>query len=1201
MDFNNEPYYDDFEASNGAKENNYMRILFRPGYAVQARELTQIQSILQNQLKNFGNHIFKNGSPVYGGHITVDSTAKYIKLQPAYNGVDIDIDQFTDKVVLNYTQTETVKKRARVVALYDSVTNPTLIVRYLRGTEFDDNETIQTPDEAYAVTATTDSGGNCSVANIDEGVFYVDGYFVYVSPQTIVLDPYGISPSYRIGLEISDDIIDESLDTNLLDPAQSSFNYQAPGAHRYQFALNLSKRALDSIDDAKFFELLRVVDGVVTKRVSYPIYSEIDKALARRASDASGDFVVSNFPIKITANSADLTGNTVNVELEAGKAYIGGYEYESAGVQKLILNKARTKANVADYDLSLEYDNYLFANNFNSSSSGIFDITSLPVLDLHCVPSANINTASSSAYYRSYMGSVRVMNFDHDTSSNYILSINDLNVISNTVTIAVGDATSQANNFKFPNGYSDLTNAYANVSIKIIDGPGDTEGSEREIVDYNPSNRIATLDKELPTSLGAGNVVSLIFKTKDIESVVQPTTSKTSLYNSMDISADSRYGTYNYTQVIDPDINSLIFPLPETAISNTDFTNIDYYHKFQGTTSTVGDSKTISPPEVGQTYFYGTDGQNLSTTTANDHLIVVVTANTAGSPYAIGTPVTFNKVYGSFTPTVTKVNDTQLTINFDSTNAGTSGVTSFSYIISVKSSSIAQNLRSKTVYPVTEITELRSTDSASLTGTGIVDYNGRRIDTANGFVWFTDYSKINQTPNLTDNLYVPDVYKIVKVIDSGNPSLNPDSTHSIDITNRYYLDSGQTLAYYDHSKLKLKPGASGPKGRIVVLMEYYKHNPTQSGYFNAESYPAEHYASNMIPIFRSSTGVEYNLRDCFDLRPSRGIGSITTWNGTANPLPEDPMELSYAYYVPRIDKVVVSQEKGVYIVSGVPSKVPVPPAIPSNSLELYKLNIPAYTDNISKIGIVQAKNRRYTMKDIGVLESRIEDLEYYTALSISERNAKNKSLLYSNQQTEKDKYGILVDNFTDFSKADIQSPDFLASIEFNRLAPYAKINNLNMEVSYFDSGLVRVNNNTVTLPYTETPAVQQLSATANTAIQGYTYGMFTGALTLVPESDEWFSDKFQSEYLGELYPPQIAGQTYVSAAQVAVAEDKPAIEGYTPLTILNLQNQQSVTSTINGSSGTGTLTSTTTSTSGSLVGGTAGTSTGGTFTPFAPF
>ena len=76
MEFNVNPYYDDFEATNGPRDNNYMRILFKPGYAVQARELTQIQSIIQNQIKQFGNHIFKDGSPVSGGHLSLDTNIK---------------------------------------------------------------------------------------------------------------------------------------------------------------------------------------------------------------------------------------------------------------------------------------------------------------------------------------------------------------------------------------------------------------------------------------------------------------------------------------------------------------------------------------------------------------------------------------------------------------------------------------------------------------------------------------------------------------------------------------------------------------------------------------------------------------------------------------------------------------------------------------------------------------------------------------------------------------------------------------------------------------------------------------------------------------------------------------------------------------------------------------------------------------------
>ena len=72
--FNTDPYYDDFN-----EEKKFLRIMFRPGYGVQARELTQIQTILQNQIERFGNHVFEEGSIVTGGKITVNSL-KYARV-----------------------------------------------------------------------------------------------------------------------------------------------------------------------------------------------------------------------------------------------------------------------------------------------------------------------------------------------------------------------------------------------------------------------------------------------------------------------------------------------------------------------------------------------------------------------------------------------------------------------------------------------------------------------------------------------------------------------------------------------------------------------------------------------------------------------------------------------------------------------------------------------------------------------------------------------------------------------------------------------------------------------------------------------------------------------------------------------------------------------------------------------------------------
>ena len=57
---------------------NFYKILFKPGYPVQARELTGLQSLLQNQVESFGKHIFKEGSMVIPGNIELD---KHIFLQ----------------------------------------------------------------------------------------------------------------------------------------------------------------------------------------------------------------------------------------------------------------------------------------------------------------------------------------------------------------------------------------------------------------------------------------------------------------------------------------------------------------------------------------------------------------------------------------------------------------------------------------------------------------------------------------------------------------------------------------------------------------------------------------------------------------------------------------------------------------------------------------------------------------------------------------------------------------------------------------------------------------------------------------------------------------------------------------------------------------------------------------------------------------
>ena len=79
------PYFDDFNS-----DNSYYKVLFKPGYPVQARELTTMQSMLQNQIEQFGNHTFKEGSVVIPGQLSYRNDLNYVKLENVFQGIPVE-------------------------------------------------------------------------------------------------------------------------------------------------------------------------------------------------------------------------------------------------------------------------------------------------------------------------------------------------------------------------------------------------------------------------------------------------------------------------------------------------------------------------------------------------------------------------------------------------------------------------------------------------------------------------------------------------------------------------------------------------------------------------------------------------------------------------------------------------------------------------------------------------------------------------------------------------------------------------------------------------------------------------------------------------------------------------------------------------------------------------------------------------------
>jgi hypothetical protein len=307
------------------------------------------------------------------------------------------------------------------------------------------------------------------------------------------------------------------------------------------------------------------------------------------------------------------------------------------------------------------------------------------------------------------------------------------------------------------------------------------------------------------------------------------------------------------------------------------------------------------------------------------------------------------------------------------------------------------------------------------------------------------------TPGQTQSLYLSDVKRIVKIIDTRAENTVPTVamlTNSLyDVTNRYTFDNGQRDSYYDHASITLRPGATKPIGNILVLLDYYKHTGGD-GYFSKMSYidnssSPEDYKE--IPSHTSKYGATYELRDCLDFRPARRNAQTnfefrysypgSTRIGVLQPVDLSTFVCDYSFYLGRKDKLVLTKDKSLQIVEGSPSINPLAPNEPDGSLVLANITHSPYTGylptelptGLSDLSVEAKQHRRYTMSDIADLDTRINRIEYYTALNSLEQNA-NSLQISDVYGLNRFKNGIMVDDFSSFAAADGGVTDFSASI-----------------------------------------------------------------------------------------------------------------------------------------------------------------------------
>ncbi len=371
------PYYDDFD-----KDKNFYRVLFRPGFPIQARELTTMQSILQNQVESVGTHLFKDGAMVIPGQVGYDLEVQAVLLQESFLGSDVE----TYRTQLEGTIIEGLTTGVRAKVLYTISASQsergyvTLYVKYIDSGDttsdtglktFQINEQLVTDKEItfgstlieigtpFAQLLPVNAIAKGSVAYISDGVYYIRGHFVNVPSNYLILNQYDSNPSYRVGLEVLESIVTPEDDESLNDNAAGTSNYSAPGAHRFKIQTQFVKRLITDEADKDFIELLRINNSRIENFVSRTEYSELEKSMARRTYEESGDYVIDTFDVTMREHLNDGFNNGVYnagetsaqqnpaseeklaIEVSPGKAYIRGYRTEFISPQYVDVDKPR--------------------------------------------------------------------------------------------------------------------------------------------------------------------------------------------------------------------------------------------------------------------------------------------------------------------------------------------------------------------------------------------------------------------------------------------------------------------------------------------------------------------------------------------------------------------------------------------------------------------------------------------------------------------------------------------------------------------------------------------------------------------------------------------------------------------------------------------------------------------------------------------
>jgi hypothetical protein len=1036
------------------------------------------------------------------------------------------------------------------------------------------------------ISTSANSVGNGYAFGVSEGIVYQKGFFSRVEPQTIIVEKFSQLPDKKVvGFDTAEQIIDSNIDTSLLDNATGTENENAPGANRLKLTPELivmSSNAAAANDN--FFVLTEWVEGRPFKQNQSTAYNKINDEMARRTSDESGDYVINRFQVttRSPANNQN-EGRTFSVVVDPGTAYIDGYRVDTKANYVVDIPKGNDVELVNNHSISLDYGNFIRINEvgglfqFNTgdsvklySSAKTFASNSAAATTGNTTPvGSQIGTANmrsmmyfdgipgtANAIYKLYLFNIQMnsgKNF-RDVKSVYYDGTSERGIADLVLTpnptlnanIAVLEQTS-TEKLLFPSGVYSLkssnNNSYMYRTIFQNQAVSNATAISTTTIatDFFPySGNLSDADRRnvyiIPTSNGmtaSANGAGSVSVTATSPNVTGTSTAFTSEYQVGDYVWIANTGSNTANRILNIVNNTFMILTSNSSITNTSAKSYRYFPK--------NVPISLSDRGAGQTTH-------------------VINVDTVGQTLTIQ----FKHANGSI-------------MRFDSSTATAANL------------AIAVNVERRNASPVTTtatrnaFVKIRTANNvAGNTGPwciGVTDAFRLRavyIDSSN--------SVSNTSTNVIDDFYI-DHNQNANFYDLGFLYKKTDS--NLKISSSDYL-----LVEFDY-------GSVSSTGFLNTQSYTHSAdaNVVANNDGKALSALTDIYNSFEVPEVYTKKGEFYDLLNTFDFRP-RCVNTVTpsatvavpladynpnntlSFGNTADPandkkfpVPQSVFKTNIEQYLGRIDSVFVDRDGAIFTAKGTPgasSKTTTPPKSPSFSMRLDNILISPYPNipqNVSNTfaailnrhiaserfsntrmrerliqetmtgsQIISEQPMGYSMKQIGNLDRRISDLEYYVSLTLLESNMKDRVIPSSlDPALARFKYGFFVDDFSSSRFSDVDNKSYAATIEFDDVVPQKEISSL-------------PNEGTIIQNYIDYTLVSQLNATGNVATSN-----------VVTVANTWSVRKEPSKKKGDIFnlsmstisaPVTLFGHFYSGGDEVSIYQGNTLIKTATNAAVL---------------------------------------------------